>query len=145
MSPCICHKIPLVVMRKKTRCLSVVTESKLQHSHPWKGELLSNRFNFGCNHSEILSNNRQFAEHPLSCRKEGCSRTLDPSAVYRSGLTCRHLPVGFDPAKMVEADHIHYCQRLTDALDPPRKAIRGHPLPVVYRVPPQLTCSAEIV
>src|SRR2546428_458217 len=70
---------------------------------------------------------------------------LPPSALDRRLLSRRDLPVGLEPAEVVEADEVHEPERGAEALDPPRVAGPVHLLPAVERVAPELAGGAEVI
>ena len=63
------------------------------------------------------------------------------------GRSCsgRYVPGGREPAKMIQADHVHVGEQRTDAIDAPAIAGPTQGVPVIDGVAPQLSLRAKII
>src|SRR5690606_27296263 len=85
------------------------------------------------------------AQRRLQGLEQGRARTRYPATVGRDLAAGQDLPVGREPAKMIDADDVGERELATDPGDPPGVAVPGHRLPVVERVAPALAGLREEV
>jgi len=99
----------------------------------------------GREEAEVLGDEGQLAQVALEFVEKRHAGPLGPRAVAGVGGTERHLPVGLEPAEVVEAHEVVHGERGAHAALPPAVAIRRHRAPVVDRVAPVLAGGREIV
>src|SRR4051812_31259048 len=69
----------------------------------------------------------------------------DPLATDCCFFLGRNLPVGFEPAEMIDAHDVAHLEREFHALHPPVIALRSEYIPPIQRISPTLSVLAEII
>src|SRR5207249_9236647 len=108
-------------------------------------EVVTKGENVGCDFAEILSNQRQISQLGLQMNEQVRSRPGYPSTLLGRLLAERHLPGGAEAAKVIESNDIDQLERRLHPVHPPGVAGLSHRLPVVVRVPPELTGLGKVI
>ena len=117
----------------------VAAKSKLQDFHSRKPVAVAKFLNIRCDDAQVLSKYGQLPEVNFEGLEQFLTGNIDPPAVLGRLVAPRHLPSRGKAAEMVYSNYVDGTQCECDTGDPPMEIFLSHCIPVVDRVPPQLT------
>src|SRR5690554_678070 len=106
---------------------------------------VAQRDNLRGDQPEVFSDKRRFAEFGANRLEERVPGARAPAAIDRGVGLGRHRPIGLEAAEMIDANHVHRCQRAADAREPPTIILGRHRLPIIQRIAPFLPVLAKII
>ena len=149
MGSCVCHAnltniVDQILVGGIEIPIFVEAEGKLEDLHSRQAIVIPESLDFFRYHSQILSNDRKgWTQLLLYSIEELLSRSLNPLSINGCLLTLRNTPIGFEASEVVDSDYVGETEAGLDPLDPPCVSILFHPVPIVERISPKLTCGGE--
>src|SRR5579862_1338890 len=122
-----------------------IGKAKLQHRQAGNLMPLAQRVHLRSNVAQIFSKKRQAAERVTKFVEQLVLGTVDPAAIYRSGLAGGNFPELLEAAEVIETDVIASLRAPAQATNPPVVASRPDRRPVVEGTAPALAGGAESV
>ena len=108
-------------------------------------ELVTQGVYIGRNQTQIFGDERQAAQLFLNCLQESGARTRHPLPGLGRRSTCGNVPRGCESAEVIKPNDVDMIQKCTQSVDAPSITGRTKGIPIVDRVAPQLSLSAEII
>src|SRR6185369_13817784 len=91
-------------------------EGELEDLHPGVSAMVEQRHHLGCDHAQVLCNDRQLPQSGTHDIEEMSPRPLDPFPPDGCPFLCRYLPGRLEAAEVVDAHAVKKGEHLAHAL-----------------------------
>src|SRR5271170_568207 len=125
--------------------VDMTVKGKLQDPSPRKLKLVAQCVHVRSNQAQIFDNKGQAAQLFAHCFKKACARARRPLSGLSGRCSCGNVPGGRKPAEVIQTNRIHVSKQSPQPVDGPPITSGAKRVPVVNRIPPQLSLCAEIV
>src|SRR5438309_7161508 len=106
MSARINYTVSNVVVRQIDR-LAVSSESELQNAHSRKPKVVAQRFDIGCDHSQVFCNDGQLAQSVSENGEKLSSGDFNPLPAFSRLVSAWNFPAPREPAKVIDSKYVN--------------------------------------
>ena len=124
-----------VILRKKWVVRRAI-KCELKDQHARQVPLIAQRANLRRDQAKVFSDESRQRHLPAHRLQQLSARAFYPAPASRACRIPRYFPVGFQRAKMINAQEIELSQLMPEPIDPPVEVFQTHLIPVINGVAP---------